>query len=170
MSETRTWWNGEPCYARRGTVVVAPATQHHGYWAKDLIGSRVRVVSVIYDGQMPLYIFDDRGQGWMKVTDGRGSPRFGHATVYADDATWEPDQSDDVEAAAWFVRWFDENPDWRTREWPYPATMAVPLEHGHFRRRVAEAHGGDKDYTILEAVARAVAAGEAWPYEGECGP
>ncbi|WP_033189314.1 hypothetical protein [Rhodococcoides fascians] len=76
----KTYWNGEETPAWRGTAVVAPAPQFPEYWAQDLVGERIDVVQVHYAGQTS-YLDNRAGQGWRKVTEGHGGPRFPHANV-----------------------------------------------------------------------------------------
>lgn len=98
-----TFWNGEPCHARRVTLVVADA-ENPTYWARHYVGTRRDAVEVVY-GDQTFYLDDDdyeasdeykeeirlrfgnmlepvfaekAGAGWWKVTYGRGSPRVGH--------------------------------------------------------------------------------------------
>lgn len=92
-SETETYWNGLPTEAERGTAVVADCPEAPGYWARDLIGERIAVVRVPLDGVAyggGVTFLDDRhGQGWAKVTEGRGSPGWGHADVTVQSDSWE---------------------------------------------------------------------------------
>ena len=81
----QTYWNGLPTPARRGSAVVADAPKFPGYWARELIGQRIEVVEVIldyvaFDGGID-YLDDRDGSGWRKVTEGRGGPGFGHASL-----------------------------------------------------------------------------------------
>jgi len=85
--QTNAYWNGLPTIARRGTAVVADAPEFPQYWAKTegLVGQRSAVVMVVLDGVNygggVCYLDDRNGQGWNKVTIGRGSPGYGHADV-----------------------------------------------------------------------------------------
>lgn len=82
-----TFWNGLPTPAARGTAVVAAAPEFPQYWAKaeGIVGERIPVVRVVLDGVNygggVTYLDDRTGSGWAKVTNGRGSPRYGHADV-----------------------------------------------------------------------------------------
>ena len=108
-TETTTcgFWNGEPCHVERAIVVVADAPDHPHYWAKRFVGNERRVVLVNYKGSQ--FAIDDEGYdmsveeiealkerwpgitfsthhgfpgwGWEKVTKGRGSPSYPHASV-----------------------------------------------------------------------------------------
>jgi hypothetical protein len=74
-----TRWNGERCFARR--VMVRVGTPHvHSLWCEPLAGTIRFAVEVTYSGQT-FYLDDYYGQGWFKVTEGKGSPRWGHSTL-----------------------------------------------------------------------------------------
>jgi len=88
-SKQKTYWNGEPCEARRLTAVVADAP-FPLYWAADHIGSRRAVVEVTY-GDRTFYLDDEDGAGWEKVTAGQGSPDLGHRSLEI-----EPDTVEEV--------------------------------------------------------------------------
>ncbi|MDF3309784.1 hypothetical protein P3H15_32720 [Rhodococcus sp. T2V] len=79
---TDTFWNGEPAAALRGTAVVVDAPEFPQYWARaeGIVGQRIAVVRVSYC-QHITYLDNRTGKGWLKVTKGFGSPRFGHADV-----------------------------------------------------------------------------------------
>lgn len=95
-----TFWNGEPCQARKVTVIVVDHPEADGYWARQLVGQRREAVEVIYGGET-FYLDDGEfdpdpdsdyvrvirefghephghhaGLGWQKVTEGRGSPQW----------------------------------------------------------------------------------------------
>ena len=80
-----TFWNGEPTPARRVRVVVgAPPEDMPGHWlhATGLIGTIVDAVEVEYPAWPgPMYLYDEDGSGWRKVTEGHGSPRYGHRNI-----------------------------------------------------------------------------------------
>lgn len=75
MSET-TYWNGEETPANRVRVRVERCTKPRG-WYRDLIGQERDAVEVRYSA-IPVYLDDENGRGWSKVTEGRGSPRRSH--------------------------------------------------------------------------------------------
>jgi hypothetical protein len=77
-----TYWNGEPADCTRGTGVVLDSPRFPRFWAREagLIGKRVPVVRVEYGGKVT-FIYNLHGQGWAKVTEGRGSPRIAHASL-----------------------------------------------------------------------------------------
>lgn len=83
MSEEKpTYWNGEPCKARKISAIVTDDVSFPLYWARreDLVGERIDLVEVEYSTET-FYLDDRDGHGWYKVTRGRGSPRFGHREV-----------------------------------------------------------------------------------------
>ncbi|HYW33008.1 MAG TPA: hypothetical protein VE869_16020 [Gemmatimonas sp.] len=81
-TRTSTYWNGEPCTARRvfvrvGTVPTAT------WWCAGMEGTVRRAVEVTHSG-VPFYLDNENGSGWGKVTAGRGSPWVGHASLPSD--------------------------------------------------------------------------------------
>jgi len=87
MSDEKTFWNGMPTIATRGTAVVADDAQFPKYWAKEegIVGTRSPVVCVILDsvnyGGGCTYMDNREGIGWFKVTKGHGMPQYPHASV-----------------------------------------------------------------------------------------
>ena len=81
-----TFWNGEPCKAERGTGIMLDSPEHPRFWgrASGLIGQRVPVVRVEYNGQV-FYLYDANSLGWHKVTDGQGSPSWSHHSLNVSD-------------------------------------------------------------------------------------
>lgn len=81
---SKTFWNGIPITAKRGTAIVAEAPEFPEYWAQDLVGERIPVVEANLDGANyggGISYLDNRdGSGWRKVTTG-GSPQVGHRDV-----------------------------------------------------------------------------------------
>lgn len=79
----QTWWNGEPAVARKVQLQVGmpPAGLHPQYWAAGLVGMIVDAVRVEYGGTV-FYLEDEDGDGWRKVTVGRGGPRWPSASLY----------------------------------------------------------------------------------------
>lgn len=75
----RTWWNGEPAECRRVRVVVGKS-ERPTWWCADLEGTTRNAVEVKYAGQT-FYLDNADGNGWAKVTVGRGSPGYGHASL-----------------------------------------------------------------------------------------
>lgn len=94
MTQDQTYWNGEPCRARRVMVLVADAPQFPQYWARSLVGQSREAVEVRPmtplnapalganpDQGEVFYLDDHDGSGWTKVTDGRGSPGLPHRSL-----------------------------------------------------------------------------------------
>ena len=79
---THTFWNGTHADAILGTAVVADAPEFPQYWAKTegIIGERIAVVRVDYCKHVT-YLDNRTGQGWAKVTEGHGSPRYPHSDL-----------------------------------------------------------------------------------------
>jgi hypothetical protein len=121
VSAEKTYWNGEPCEARRVTVIVADDERFPAYWARDLVGQRRRAVEVVYAGST-FYLDDEEyeisererqvlrrygrpvperqgfpGWGWAKVTAGHGSPRYGSASLTIEPGSVEPLPSEGTE-------------------------------------------------------------------------
>ncbi len=91
----KTYWNGEPCHARKVTLVVADAPSFPIYWARDHVGTTRRATEVTYGGQVFYLDDEDAGgsgdePGWRKVTLGRGSPRYMHRNLYPEPGTVQP--------------------------------------------------------------------------------
>lgn len=76
-----TFWNGQPTPAVPVRVIVADAPGVQQYWARDLVGTEREAVRVTYCGAV-FYLDNEDGSGWRKVTDGRGSPRWGHRSLW----------------------------------------------------------------------------------------
>lgn len=79
MASEQTYWNGEPCEARLVEVIVGKPPRPT-WWCADLEGQTRKAVEVDYHGQK-FYLDNDDGSGWHKVTVGRGSPNFFHASI-----------------------------------------------------------------------------------------
>lgn len=83
----KTWWNGLPTIAAKGTAVVVDAPEFPRYWAREegIVGERIPVVMVVLDGVNAGggtdYLDNRDGSGWLKVTEGHGSPRYPHRNV-----------------------------------------------------------------------------------------
>lgn len=75
-----TFWNGYPNPARRGTAVVSDSEKFPLYWARDLVGERIQVVQVQW-GANVAHLDDRGGEGWQKVTEGRGASHWPHREV-----------------------------------------------------------------------------------------
>ena len=75
-----TFWNGEPCKARIVVVIVGKSLRET-WWCAKLEGQKRQAVEVNYRGEAPFYLDNENGQGWVKVTEGRGSPQWGHSSI-----------------------------------------------------------------------------------------
>lgn len=98
-----TFWNGIRTPARRVTVTVADAPATARYWARHLVGTDRPAVEVTVSPDEVRYLDDGpsvtkvpkvlrervgassirfrAGSAWAKVTEGKGSPRFGHREI-----------------------------------------------------------------------------------------
>lgn len=82
---TGTYWNGEKAKAEVVKVVVADDIPS-GWWCKGLEGTVREAVRVEY-GESRFYLDNSPhedspgGDGWLKVTKGRGHPRYGHRSL-----------------------------------------------------------------------------------------
>jgi hypothetical protein len=77
-----TFWNGEPCTARRVVVRVGHSPRST-WWCAELEGQERAAVEVTY-GTSVFLLDDEDGSGWRKVTVGRGSPGWGHSGLPED--------------------------------------------------------------------------------------
>lgn len=78
INPPRPRWNGEPCEARKVVVRVGPSLP--GWWCAGLEGQERKAVEV--KGKTSTFCLDNEdGQGWHKVTDGMGSPKWGHSSL-----------------------------------------------------------------------------------------
>jgi hypothetical protein len=88
MSDTPTYWNGEPCQAKRVMVVVGsdcPST----WWCASMAGTIRPAVRVRYAGSQ-FYLDDENDAGWRKVTVQHGSPLAYHRSLPGDSVEWRP--------------------------------------------------------------------------------
>jgi hypothetical protein len=87
MAIKNGFWNGLPTEVRKvvGTVKDWEEGDPPLAWWKDLAGQEVKAVEVNMNGVNYgggiAYLYDDDGSGWLKVTEGHGSPRYGHKDV-----------------------------------------------------------------------------------------
>ena len=75
-----TYWNGEPCEARKVIVIVGESPRST-WWCAGFAGQQRKAVEVTYAGQPPFYLDNEDGRGWGKVTVGRGSPVYPHSSL-----------------------------------------------------------------------------------------
>lgn len=79
-----TYWNLKPTPAKVVRVIVGKAQP--GWWCEGLEGTEREAVMVDL-GNTCMFLdneaFDDHkaGAAWLKVTAGRGSPRYGHRSL-----------------------------------------------------------------------------------------
>ena len=91
----QAYWNGLPTFAMKGTAVVADAPEFPEFWARKegLVGERIPVVLVELDGVNygggTAYLDNRDGSGWRKVTEGHGSPAYGHREVSVETGSFE---------------------------------------------------------------------------------
>ncbi len=76
----KAYWNGEECTAAKVMLKVLDDATFPNYWAREMVGEIIDAVQVTYNGQT-FYIDNRGGDGWRKVTEGDGSPRYGHKTL-----------------------------------------------------------------------------------------
>jgi len=78
------YWNGLPTKIRKvvGTVKEWQDDDPPLAWWKPIVGQHIRAVEVVLDnvnyGGGIVYLWDEDGSGWYKVTEGKGSPNYGH--------------------------------------------------------------------------------------------
>jgi len=77
---TKTYWNYEPTPCRRVVVRVGKPLRPT-WWCADLEGQERKAVEVDYFKEGPIYLDDEDGRGWNKVTGGRGGPEYGHRSL-----------------------------------------------------------------------------------------
>ncbi len=74
-----TFWNGQPAVARKVKVIVGPSLRST-WWCAGMEGQQRDAVEVSQGGQT-FYLDNEDGSGWLKVTEGRGSFRWGHRSL-----------------------------------------------------------------------------------------
>lgn len=75
-----TYWNGEPHPAQR--VMVTIGTVPSGWWCDGMQGHTRKAVEVYTpDNTVRFYLDDEDGDGWAKVTVGRGGPAYRHSSL-----------------------------------------------------------------------------------------
>lgn len=81
-SGVQTWWNGELAPCRKVLALIADDPSFPHYWAREegLVGQEIPAVEVSYAGHV-FYLDDRTGSAWRKVTIGKGSPQYGHASI-----------------------------------------------------------------------------------------
>lgn len=98
LAAPKAYWNGLETTAIRGTAIVADVPDMPEYWAKDLVGQRIDVVEIILDGVNAgggiAHLDNRNGSGWLKVTEGMGSPKYGHRNVSIVPGSFAMDEAD----------------------------------------------------------------------------
>lgn len=79
----QTYWNFEPCEARIVRIVVGNSGRFEKPWFEPYLGTIREAVEVKY-GRYTFYIDNQFDNGWRKVTEGRGSPMWGHSSIDAE--------------------------------------------------------------------------------------
>lgn len=80
-------WDGRPCDAHTGTVIVSSVCQP-GWWCFPLVGKRIECLRVVQDGGSARFLLNDKGQGVEKVLGGGGFT-LAHKDIAAKDYTFE---------------------------------------------------------------------------------
>ena len=91
MSERETRWNGQPTKCERVIVRVGEVINPN-WWCASLAGQERRAVAVHYFPEGPMFLDNDDGQGWHKVTAG-GGPEWGHKTLPDKSEVLRPDDA-----------------------------------------------------------------------------
>ena len=78
----KTYWNGERTSARKVLIRVGKS-ERPTWWCADLEGQERKAVEVSYFDK-PFFLDDEDGSGWRKVTEGHGSPTWGHRGLPGD--------------------------------------------------------------------------------------
>ena len=81
----KTYWNGELAKASKVIVTVADKGAFKNPWFSGLVGQQRKAVEVVY-GNSCFYLDDEDGNGWYKVTEGKGSPHLGHSQLEIDES------------------------------------------------------------------------------------
>jgi len=76
-------WNGEPCEALRGTVIVGHVASPT-WWCAGMEGQRRKCVRVAAGGEV-FFLDDEDGRGTLKVYERGGGPDSYHASIPVDD-------------------------------------------------------------------------------------
>lgn len=79
----QTYWNNEPCKARIVRVIVGKADKPT-FWYADLEGTEREAVEISdanQAGEQPFYIDNENNEGWIKVTEGKGSMWYPHSSL-----------------------------------------------------------------------------------------
>jgi hypothetical protein len=77
----KTYWNGEETPCAKVRLKLEGDGGHPSYWAKEFIGQTREAVRVQYYSNN-FYLDNEDGQGWEKVTKGRGGPGWPSRSLY----------------------------------------------------------------------------------------
>jgi hypothetical protein len=78
-------WNGEPCKAQIGTVVIGKSPMPT-WWCATREGERIACVRVEYRRDV-FFLANEDGRGARKVFEQGGSWEIGHSSIPVDDET-----------------------------------------------------------------------------------
>ncbi len=73
--EMKTYWNGEPCEAKKVLVKVGKSARPT-WWCADLEGKTIEAVKIT-QGSYSFFVPDEK-ETWLKITEGFGSPTYPH--------------------------------------------------------------------------------------------
>ncbi len=76
MTKLQTYWNGEPTQCERVMIRVG-YVQNPTWWCAGM-ESQERPAVVVHYGDNKFVLDNIDGQGWHKVTSGKGSWTYGH--------------------------------------------------------------------------------------------
>lgn len=130
-----TYWNGERCQAEKVRVIVG-TPRRATWWFAGLEGTERRAVRITADGQT-FYIDNDdgpdwaAGDGWDKVTIGKGSPQWGHASL---DVSRDLGTELEIEMAEFRKKYHSRDP---IRREDYPSRQA-------YRHALAKQFGNNR--------------------------
>jgi hypothetical protein len=79
MNDEQTFWNYEPTPCRKVRVIVGECPVDT-WWCAKIVGHEREAVEVSYGNNL-FYLDNEHGEGWDKVTIGRGGPDYGHSSI-----------------------------------------------------------------------------------------
>lgn len=75
----KTYWNGSETPARKCKAKIG-ASPRSTWWCANMQGEVIDAVEIKYGGDT-FYIDNRDGDGWWKVTTGKGSPIWNHSAI-----------------------------------------------------------------------------------------
>lgn len=75
----QTYWNGQPAECRKVRVIIGEPPRPT-WWCAEMVGQEREAVEVKQGGDK-FYIDNEDGSGWLKVTEGLGSPGYPHRSL-----------------------------------------------------------------------------------------